>query len=683
MINISNISDELFFETDEMCEVFKSHPKLNTISNFSFDDENYPKKKTEELLDKAIKEINENNKINLLEECLYYDNTNDNAILENLKLKKDEDEKEKFLKKYGYHLSEPNYKKCFNKSKKGVIELYKELFSLFEKFRNENIIDVQNIWNFVKEFSLLVPQNTFTDESNIKDELFIHFRYLVEKIGAVIVKSKTKVYDKQMSFEEKLKKFFNDSEKEQHVKKRIELFKKKNKSKNYNVEDINNCFILASLKIFSNIFPDISKIIKSHKNLLYFCLENLDESNLYIFICIQELILILLMGKSNSKNEEFENKLGNNFIPNKMMNKLDYEKKIKDYIKAYNDKSGCVRIEIDKNNINNLTLKYYVDEDLSNTEDTIMILKDAYIYDWEKIIKVNPTIAIEVPLEYQFLKFIKIEYIKEFNFIKYTYGFIEELLLNISKSDTMISLLNEIYPGCDKIFNEKSDFLSNLIKKILPRCFYFQLFSFREGYTITPIKRISFFLVNTYNKRIEPRDYKKFLIVNMGLFIYLFFHEFFGHYLLHYLEIITKNKYNSPFSIIQKAKESGRFIEAKLFGKRIEKFTLLQLLYILDIDNYKKDYKTFNMNFRNIKKYSISENLFLMFKKHFNKEIRFEDDDYAEIFDLSGNNIDINNNNEVFTIQGPKDCLPLENNEFLYNLLMSEKDSKLFPILDD
>ena len=31
-------------------------------------------------------------------------------------------------------------------------------------------------------------------------------------------------------------------------------------------------------------------------------------------------------------------------------------------------------------------MKYYVDEDLSNTEDTIMILKDAYIYDWEKII---------------------------------------------------------------------------------------------------------------------------------------------------------------------------------------------------------------------------------------------------------------------------------------------------------
>jgi len=682
MINISNISDELFFESDKMCEVFKLHPNLNTISNFSLDDENYPKKKTEELLDKAIKETKENKKIDLLEKCLYYDNTNDNAILENLKLIKDENDKELFLKKYGYHLSEPNYEKCFHKSKKDVIELYKELFGLFEKFRNENINDVQNIWNFVKEFALLVAQNTFIEVSNYKNELFIHFHYLVKIIANLIVKSKIKVYDKQMSFEEKLKKFFKDSGKQQHVKKRIELFKLKNKSQKYNEEDTNNCFILSSLNIFSNIFPEISKIIKSHKNLLYFCLDNLDETNLYIFICIQELILILLMGKSNSKNEEFENKLANNFIPNKM-DKSDYAKKIKDYIKAYNDESGCIRIEIDKDNINNLLFKYYVDLDLSKKEDTIMILKDAYIYDWEKIIKVNPIIAIEVPLEYQFLKFIKIEYIKEFNFIKYTYGFIEELLLNISKSDTMITLLNEIYSGCDKIFNEKSDFLGNLIKKILPRCFYFQLFSFREGYTITQIKRISFFLENTYNKSIEPLDYNKFLIVNMGLFIYIFFHEFFAHYLLHYLEIIIKNKYNSPFSIIEKKKESGSFIEAKLFGKRIDKFTLLQLLYILDIDNYKNDYETFKMNFQNIEKYSISENLLLMFKKHFHKEICFEDNDYAEIFDLSGNNIDKKNNNEVFTIQGPKDCLPLENNEFLYNLFISEKDNKLFPILDD
>ena len=43
-----------------------------------------------------------------------------------------------------------------------------------------------------------------------------------------------------------------------------------------------------------------------------------------------------------------------------------------------------------------------------------------------------------------------------------------------------------------------------------------------------------------------------------------------------------------------------------MFGKRISNFTFIQLLYILDTENYKVDYKTFRNNFLNISNYSPS-----------------------------------------------------------------------------
>ena len=155
MSNILKNSEELFYESDNLDVIFMAHPKLEVNQNFSFDDENYPKTKTKELLDKARKETNEDIKSNLLEECLLYNNTNGEVILENLKLLKDENEKKLFLKRYGYYISESEFKKLYNKTKKGAIELFKELFNLFENFRNGNLSDINKIFDYVEEFCLI------------------------------------------------------------------------------------------------------------------------------------------------------------------------------------------------------------------------------------------------------------------------------------------------------------------------------------------------------------------------------------------------------------------------------------------------------------------------------------------------------------------------------------------------
>ena len=669
MRNILDDFEELFYESEIKNKEFIAHPTLEVSPNFSFEDENYPKKKTKELLEKARKETNEKAKLDLLEECLFYNNTDEEVILEYLNLKKEETEKKLILKRYGYYLTESNFKIYFNKPKKGVIDLLKELFNLFINFRKGYLSDINKIWFFVEEFCMIKPQNIFADESNIKEELFLYFLSISKKIAKLILPIKLDVYDKKISFEDKLKKYFSSSE-QQYINNLIELSKTKEGIEKLNFEDIKNNLIYINFKLFTQTFTSISTLIKSLKEEIVFCLDNLDNSNLYIYICIQELFLNLLKGYSNIKNEEFIAKIKNHIS----IRKNNHKNNLNDYIQIYNSKSDYIQIEIDQKNIYNLIFKNKIDFDFVEKIEEKKTLSHAYIYDWEKIINNNSMLSLNfsIPLEYQFLNFIKIEYMNEFNFIKYTYKFIEELLLKISKSNTIISLLNEIYPGCKKIFNEKSDFISSLIKKVLSRCFNFCIFSDKVGSTFTPIKRIYFYLIYTFNKNLDPiYELKNFLVVNLGLFIYIFHHEFYGHYLLHYLNILTKNKYNSPFSKIENNNESGRFIEIKLFGKRMNTLYLFQLLYILDIDNYKNDFRTFNLNFQNINKFNISENLYEIFKRHFGIELIYNDDEKCESFNLFDKNFGKNNNNMVVITPTFNECLPFDNIDFLYNLLLN------------
>ena len=115
--NLKN-ENEIFYETNKLDKEFSAHPYLKVDSNFSFSDENYPKKKAKELLKNAQKETDDNIKLDYLEESLLYNNTDEEVILELLKAKKEENEKKLILKKYGYYLSESNFKAYLKKQKK-------------------------------------------------------------------------------------------------------------------------------------------------------------------------------------------------------------------------------------------------------------------------------------------------------------------------------------------------------------------------------------------------------------------------------------------------------------------------------------------------------------------------------------------------------------------------------------
>ena len=72
-----------------------------------------------------------------------------------------------------------------------------------------------------------------------------------------------------------------------------------------------------------------------------------------------------------------------------------------------------------------------------------------------------------------------------------------------------------------------------------------------------------------------------------------------------------------------------------MFEKRISNFTFIQLLYILDVENYKVDYKTFKNNFLNISNY--------YYPSETCKEMLRENNINLNAFDLKNKNMIISN----------------------------------------
>ena len=664
----SNVSPTEFYESSDMKKEFIAYPKLNVHPNFNFENENYSSDKAIELFEQAKKENFLQQKISLLHEALNYNNSNSDIIFELLKLETEQNKKNDILRKYGYYLSEYNYKLYFNKDKKSSIELMKELFCILEKYDKKNILNsVENIWNFVEEYSLIKIKNTFINEYNKEEELLVYFLLLTKQIIILIYSKKYIVYfDDKLSYDDKLKKYFTESEQD-YIKILIDSYEKNPNTNKDDLEKIKKDLMYNNFKCFNFNFPFIGELIKELKEEITFCLDNLNDSNFYIIACFNELINNLLFDYNNEKNEKLIRKIkkvNKNLILNK-----------NDIINKFNSRSKTFILKEDKDNSNNLILINENGYNFLDEKNNSKTLENAFIYDWEEIIENASRLFINfgIPLEYQLLNYIRIEDMNEYNFIKYSIGFIEELTTKISKSNTIISLLNYLYPGCEIIFNEKSSFLPNLIKKILNFSYCFNLYSYKAANSYNPIKKIYFFLFNRFNKNLySEQDFIYYLVANLGVFIYIFHHEFFGHYILHYLNLLTRNKYSSPFSIIEKGEESGKFIESKLFGKRMQNLSLSQLLYILDIDNYKYDFNNFSLNFQKSENFFISQNLSDMFEKHFGFKLNLKGNEAFDPITLFGHNI-LSNENITITDSSFNNCVPLKHIDIIYNLEKIQK----------
>ena len=174
----------------------------------------------------------------------------------------------------------------------------------------------------------------------------------------------------------------------------------------------------------------------------------------------------------------------------------------------------------------------------------------------------------------------------------------------ISNSRTIVTVLNKFYPELTayKLFD--SEFTKNLFKNAIDNCYFFPFCGNKGSMTLENSNTILFFVPNKTNITEENLgsgiNRISYLIGNLGVFVYIEFHEILGHYLRLTLSKIIEYNYISPREPNSNNNEAGECIEFILFGKRISSFTTKQILYFLDVNNYNKTCEKFREDFNNI-----------------------------------------------------------------------------------
>ena len=647
-----------FYKSKEKKEKFESFNGFIGTNIFPLE-EDAPIKKSQKLFKEAQKDENYEKYV----EALKYNNTDEKIILKILGFKTSDEEKRDFLQKYGLYLSENNYNKFFGKKKESNCELFKALFDLLKDY-HPSISSIESIWIFVENFSHYELRNVFS--TNINDELLFHFQDLTKIIQRLIFNIKYIILNEEMDFETKFKSYFlKDEQKdiEADINKILPSIKGE-KEKNR----VKNNILLIHYSFFQKNFIKIKKfIIDLYNEILYF-LNNMDDINLYILLYIKDMIINILLGFDNIKNYKIIKKIKKYYKEKTCALQNPKEKEEID-IKEY-------KLIMDRKN-DILIIKYFTFGYYGENTEKILTIKNSHLYDLELIKDdINFNLSSNISLEFQLLKYVKIEYLNEHNYIKYSQNFINDFLKKMLKSKTILSLLKKIYPGSDKysIFKESSDFLNNLAQKLLERYYFIELFLGKGGATYPEIKRINHYTFNRYDESLETKeDFIIYLLENIGCFIYIFHHEFLGHFLLHYFSIITKGDFDSPFSEIDGKGESGRFIEHLLYGKRVKILNFLQLLFILDIDNYELDYQSFKSKFNKQDYFKLSINFKNMIKEHFSIDLNESDFKIEKSAKLFGSNI-IDNINDIYVENATfESCISFNNIDFIYTLNEMQK----------
>ena len=508
-------------------------------------------------------------KIEILETAIKFDNTNENILKEYLIcLKKfDQNKYQDELDKYLFHISPKVYESITGEIKeKTSITKLKKIFDLFKNYDKNSVIYKKNIVHFFNiEKINLTPVNSYNNLNEQVELSIIELYYLLYKeVNHKIIYLKDLFQSNELTLDEKIQSFCPITY-HSFIK---SIFDTQG-------EKISENFIISTLILYSQTFLETFYYIRNYINQIYeiidkcLKLENLKEDYYILLFIILDLknLIYYDMNKSNYLDMIIKYKTKNNY------DNLKYE-------------------------INNNTL-------IINNRIKI---EDYQKYQIDKIVQDLNLFDVTIPNEFLLIPYLKIEYFNDNNYVKYLNKFIELFNEKISKSKTISTLLNYLYPGFEEINLFQSEFIENIFKNSLKNAYFFP-FSLRIGAkTLKRNNTILFFIPNRSSEFKENlisnlEKKKHYIIGNLGVFIYIEFHEVLGHYLRAVLSKITTINYLSPRSPISEKNVSGESIESLLFGKRISNFTFIQLLYILDTENYKVDYKTFRNNFLNISNY--------------------------------------------------------------------------------
>ena len=221
------------------------------------------------------------------------------------------------------------------------------------------------------------------------------------------------------------------------------------------------------------------------------------------------------------------------------------------------------------------------------------------------------------------MKYIKIQYFQNSNFYthdKNYWAFNKNILKYVLQSKTIKTLFEFLYPKYEFLFNNKEN-IDKLFDSII-----FVPFDLYNSYGITFRKELIIFIEGLFDGFSKPMHY----LSKSSSFIILGIHEGCGHwsssfYSIIYnnyslsdsfsenkevkdeLKLIEKNENDLEEESYESKDDGGDKIELLLFGRKIEYFTVKEILFLLCRNSYDVDYKTFRKNFMKVSKTKFDE----------------------------------------------------------------------------
>lgn len=573
----------------------KDNEKFNSIKKeVKADYESIIKDSKLDLEDKKNKIVN----------LLKTDNTNEIIVLEYLNLmnelakSKDDDSIKKILQQYECCIEEIKFNKTFQPMKVTKISYKKRimnLISLINEYENKELDDKIKLLDKIDSENVVKFHNTFPINYNSNLELFFYTLY--EALYNKIINFFNINSVDEKDIEEHLMKF--------KIEKTNLLFKgeKENSEK---VKEINK-----KLKYIPFIYGTFNKYMSEFSNFIDNTNDNFckrfesdyikDEKELLLFT---DYIFFLSYFSFVKYNDD-------------------------DYINIWNDTLLDIKIE-DKINLAKTfsarRFSFIIENNTLTVKDKLKKIKDysiPNIEDYSFEILINYLYKIKhIPDIIELNRFLKIDKYYEKLYIRKIWKIWEEFLINVLSSNLVESVFNKIFDEIKNINNDnklspQSFFEKEEIKLIINNARYFIFNS--DFYGITLGKNLLIYLNgDPYLVEGDPLQNKIFFLSNN---VKSNLHDIVGHLNIRFQYYLSKDKRyisspkpNKPSSQAKsrEGKEAGEFIEELIFGTSENKLTIEQMLYILDIKNYEKDYINFRKGFikcGEMKGYEISAEL--------------------------------------------------------------------------
>ena len=226
-----------------------------------------------------------------------------------------------------------------------------------------------------------------------------------------------------------------------------------------------------------------------------------------------------------------------------------------------------------------------------------------------------------------FLKF------KKNNLLEQNKKVLLDFFLNIFQKKEMKNLMIEVFPILEENYFINKKFIIEFFNKI--RAYNFKPYDMC-GETISPMLDV---YIKSY---FDSSQLYESEICALASFVIILLHEF-AHYIRIYIYKKTGNtKYRKSIDLCN-FKDIGEYLETLLFGKVVHYINLFQALYILDENNYAKNYVTFKKEFMECEN---SQNVKTI-KESFNKMNTF-----LKRLNIKANVSNIENPNAFFNIKG-------------------------------